>query len=159
MVLLEDIGENTDALLCVTNYPTCCSSGEFYYPDGSRVPTRSSGQDFYRNRGNQLILLHRRNNAMSPTGTYRCVIQDANGVDQNLFINIGTRVAQNLGICTSWLHTHTDTQTNGTHTYAKSTHIHIITTAIQYLHSFQLLSNNVTYDHSYQFTVCVLSDD
>ena len=60
VVVLEDIGENTEALLCVTNYPTCYSSGEFYYPDGSRVPASSSGQDFYRNRGTQLFRLHRK---------------------------------------------------------------------------------------------------
>ena len=92
---MDDIGEEDYALRCVTNNQDCCGAGtnnrrgEFHYPDESLVPTSSAGQDFYRNRGDQVIRLHRRNGARSPLGKYRCEILDANGVTQYLHINIG----------------------------------------------------------------------
>jgi hypothetical protein len=91
VVLVSNIGEEDDALLCTTDNQECCTNrqGEFHYPDGSQVPTFSAGQDFYRNRGSQFIRLNRRNGALSPTGRYRCDIPDASGNTQSIFISVG----------------------------------------------------------------------
>ena len=87
------IGEGSSALLCKTNKQDCCGTlpnrfGEFYYPHGARVSIFITGDGFYRNRGNQMIRLNRRNDVSSPTGRYSCEIPDASGITQKLFINI-----------------------------------------------------------------------
>ena len=93
MVSILNIGEGDDALLCKTDKQDCCGTqpnrfGEFYYPNGIRIPVNSAGKDFYRDRGEQLIRLNRREGTSSPTGRYRCEIPDANGGNQKIFINI-----------------------------------------------------------------------
>ena len=87
------IGEGDNSLLCKTNKQDCCGTvpnrfGQFFYPNGVKVPIRSAGEGFYRNRGNQLIRLNRRSGTSSPTGKYFCEIPDASGMDQEIFINI-----------------------------------------------------------------------
>ena len=89
VVLVDGIGEEGNALLCVTSSQDCCTTGEFYYPDGTPVLIRNRGQDFYRNRGDGFIRLNRRNGATSPTGSYRCEIPDAAGNLQNIVIEVG----------------------------------------------------------------------
>ena len=97
-VLRTDIGEGADALQCTTDSTTCCSNapgetraGQFYFPDGTQVPTLGgdpSIRTYYRTRGSMMIGLNRRLNAME-TGQFRCEIPDASGITVNLFINIG----------------------------------------------------------------------
>ena len=105
-VLLSDIGEGENGLMCTTTQTDCCGQnadgvlvpderrGEFYYPDGTTmVPTRGvAGSDgLFRGRGYQFISLQRLSTAMMnpPTGRYRCDIPDRNGASQNMSINIG----------------------------------------------------------------------
>ena len=92
-IMVDDIGQgDTDGLLCVTGNTACCSNsrqGEFKFPDGSIVPTSNAGQDFFRNRGSQLIRLNRRNGATSPLGKYSCEIPNARGVSQSIFLDVG----------------------------------------------------------------------
>ena len=93
-VLVENIGEGQNALLCYTTNPTCCGNrrvGEFYFPNNTMVPILSAGGSFYRNRGNKHIRLNRRNDATSPTGRYRCQLPDVNGEMQSIFIDLGMR--------------------------------------------------------------------
>ena len=95
VVLIDDIGEQDNALFCVTTSQDCCTidrRGEFYYPNGTFIPTNNIGQDYYRNRGDGFIRLNRRNGATSPTGRYRCEIPDARGQLQNIFITIGMQL-------------------------------------------------------------------
>ena len=94
IVLITDIGEGDNALLCMTDSPDCCKppngntrQGEFYYPDNSAVGY-SFTNSLYRNRGPQVVRLNRRNNALSPTGVYRCQIPDSIGIMQNIYITI-----------------------------------------------------------------------
>ena len=90
IVLMSDIGEDNDALLCMTDRSDCCDGsrvGEFYYPDNTAVGF-SSTNSLYRNRGPQVVRLNRRGNALSPTGVYRCQIPDSIGRMQNIYINI-----------------------------------------------------------------------
>ena len=65
---------------CNTDLDTCCGStqgdhhGDWYFPIGTSVEGPENGTDIYRRRGNQRVNLLRRNNAMSPSGIYRCDI-------------------------------------------------------------------------------------
>ena len=89
IVLMSDIGEDNNALLCMTDKSDCCSNpiGEFYYPNNSAVGY-SQENLLYRNRGPQVVRLNRRNNDLSPTGVYRCQIPDSSGSMQSIYINI-----------------------------------------------------------------------
>ena len=82
---LTDIGEDGDSLRCLTPLTQCCRGsdnpngnafGSWIFPDGSVVPSRSSGADISRTRGASSVLFHRINNAMSPTGVYACEVPD-----------------------------------------------------------------------------------
>ena len=101
IVNITDIGSHDGALLCITNNPSCCYSisyynntyyisriGEWYFPDKSIVPIESYGGDFYRNRGDQVVHLNRRNNAIMPVGEYCCEVPDASGINQSVCVNI-----------------------------------------------------------------------
>ena len=90
-----DVGEGDSALLCKTDKAECCGTvpnryGEFYYPNGGRVPVigRAGETGLYRNRGNHLIRLNRREGAVSPRGRYRCEIPDDSDVVQKIFITL-----------------------------------------------------------------------
>ena len=102
IVILEDIGEYDDALLCITNYTDCCrhpytgdmesALGNWYFPNGSRVPSdtvnETSGEewDLYRTRGQMVVHLNRRSGGEE--GIYRCVIPDAMNVTQTKYIGV-----------------------------------------------------------------------
>ena len=95
IVLLEDIGEGDNALLCVSNNTDCCGDsssfrGEFLYPNGTVVPVHSADHSSYRNRGPGFVRLNQRANAVNPQlGRYHCEILDDTDSVQLLFINIG----------------------------------------------------------------------
>ena len=79
IIPLTSVGEGTNGVICMTTRTDCCTNlnneirnGDWYYPNGSIVPTKNINQDFYRNRGTQQVILNRRNNAMSPTGSFCC---------------------------------------------------------------------------------------
>ena len=93
IVLMSDIGEGDDALLCVTDSSDCCQSStgarpEYYYPNNTLVSLRASGDSLYRDRGPQVVRLNRRNNVLSPTGRYKCEIPDSSGALQSININV-----------------------------------------------------------------------
>ena len=80
-VVITDIGDAADGtspLICTTTFRPCCATppnrhGEWYYPSGDSVRYSAAGQDFYRGRGDDgTVCLNRRNNALSPLGTYYC---------------------------------------------------------------------------------------
>ena len=82
---LTDIGVDGNSLRCLTPLMPCCGGddnpnggglGDWRFPDGSVVPSRSSGDDLSMTREASSILLHRINNVMSPTGVYTCEIPD-----------------------------------------------------------------------------------
>ena len=100
-ILIGEIGEGDGgALLCVTDLTQCCrvidtpsagvpALGNWFYPNGTAVPVDGDGYDFYRNRDTGIVRLNRRNNAMSPTGLFCCVVPDATFTNTNTCINIG----------------------------------------------------------------------
>lgn len=95
-VLNSDIGEGDDgALLCFTDYSPCCDSasgsalGEWFFPNESHVPAVGITSDFYRDRGSGMVRLHRRNNAVFPTGRFCCEVPNASFVNTRICANIG----------------------------------------------------------------------
>ena len=98
IVALEDIGGDNDALLCLTDLTACCrppytsgsksAIGNWFFPNGTRVPSSGSSWDFYRTRGQMMVLLQRRRGGVN--GIYRCEIPDAMNVNQFLYIGVYT---------------------------------------------------------------------
>ena len=90
---VTNIGENSNALLCVTNTSDCCirlRSGEWYFPNNeSAVGTQGENGEFYRNRGRSVIRLNRRSSVTSPTGVFRCVIPISSDSHMNESVHIG----------------------------------------------------------------------
>ena len=93
IVTPEDIGEGDDALLCMTNLTACCrcsemgnAIGNWYFPNGSRVPCSESESGFFRSRHQMAVhLQHRRGGA---EGIYRCEIPDTMNVTQTIYIGV-----------------------------------------------------------------------
>ena len=96
VVILENIGEDDDALLCITNQTACCrrpytgvngsASGNWFFPNGSRVPSSDRQWDFHRNRGPMVVRLNRRRGGEE--GIYRCKIPDAVNVTRTIYIGV-----------------------------------------------------------------------
>ena len=103
-VSLEGIGEGNDALLCITNQTACCSPpytgemgltiGNWFFPNGTEVPsevvnaTSGTHWDFYRDRGEMVVRMHRRRGGEQ--GIYRCEVADARNITQAIFIGVYT---------------------------------------------------------------------
>ena len=89
MVLFGRIGEGSGALYCLTNGIECCSNeGRWTSPDGSNISESSSGSSVYIIRGSSSLLLNKRNVTDGSTGIYTCLIPDAEGTVQTVFIGV-----------------------------------------------------------------------
>ena len=111
IVNIEEVGEGVDAVACQTDMRPCCWTpyriGEWYYPDGSRVPIEGAGATFYRNRSDEgLVLLHRRNHIITAsstsTGLFCCELPDASGITQTLCIGL-LPIIGNIGGTSSYI--------------------------------------------------------
>ena len=83
---LTAVGEDIDSdpgntVRCHTDLSTCCHSiqglhrGDRYFPDHSVLANAvATSDDIYKRRGDHVIHLRRRNDAMSPSGIYHCEI-------------------------------------------------------------------------------------
>ena len=75
--------EITKAVRCHTNLLTCCSGGQgpergdWFFPDGNRLPF-SSSSDVYEGRGAQVVRLFYIGNG-GTAGIYRCDVETSNG--------------------------------------------------------------------------------
>ena len=91
IVTLEEIGEDdVNSLLCIT---ACCRSsdtdhalGNWYFSNGTRVPSEDDEWDFFRARDQMVVSMHRRRGGVE--GIYRCVIPDAMNVTQTIYIGV-----------------------------------------------------------------------
>ena len=111
-VLITDIGaaEPTNPLSSLVCYTTnvnshCCAGrnnpnggplGNWYFPDGTIVPrlSISPNGDFTRTGYTHEVRLNRRNNAMTPLGTYTCVVPDMNNaMNHTATITLGKVIA------------------------------------------------------------------
>ena len=98
-ISLTDFGGSNGPLMCLTSLRECCRSsdtgvaplGNWIYPNGSIVPSRSSGNSLYRTRGPTAVLLHRDNNVVSISGVFTCEIPDSNNMNTvlNAFVFSG----------------------------------------------------------------------
>jgi hypothetical protein len=95
---MDEIGVEAMSLLCFTNKLDCCGeaslrSGEWYFPNGSRVPVQKDGA-IYRDGGASVVRLNWRNHSDSPIGVFRCQIPDNNMVKlQDIYIGVYPRNA------------------------------------------------------------------
>ena len=78
----------TDSVGCCIG--TVGGVGEWYFPNNERVGTIGGGGSFYRNRGQGVVRLNRRYEAMMPTGSFCCEIPDANYVTRRICIMVET---------------------------------------------------------------------
>ena len=96
---LEEIGEGEDALRCMTDNTSCCrlpytqslrqsAIGNWFFPNGSRVPSNKKQWDFHRTRGDMVVLLHRRRDGV--IGVYYCMVPDKEGNVQTTYIGVYT---------------------------------------------------------------------
>ena len=99
-MILENIGEGDNALLCMTNPITCCRPsdngfvlGNWFFPNGTRVPSDTANVsgtneqwDFYSSRGQMVVRLNRRRGGEE--GIYRCEIPDTMNVMQTIYIGV-----------------------------------------------------------------------
>ena len=102
IVTLDDIGEGDDTLLCVTDLTTCCQPsnvngtlGNWFFPNGTRVPSSGSKWDFHRTRGQSVVRLQRRRGGEE--GIYQCMIPDAMNVTQTVYIGVYNRTDTQAG--------------------------------------------------------------
>ena len=96
---IEAVGEGEHSLICQTDKRPCCGTrpyrfGEWYYPDGRRVPTLGEGESFYRDRYDEgIVRLNRRagDNYTTYPGLFYCELPDANGMNQILYVELLSR--------------------------------------------------------------------
>ena len=100
---ITQVGTGSAAVFCHTDLVTCCSGaqgvhrGDWYFPDGERLPFPSISipPPIFEARQNQRLDL-RRTTATEPTGIYRCDIETVAGVNGN-----GIRETVYVGLYTS----------------------------------------------------------
>ena len=83
-------GQN-DSLHCVTDNSDCCNNGQgnWYDVTGGEVQQGPDGNhSLYVTRGDGVVYLNRRTGGQS--GMWRCDIPDSNGVQQSIYIYLGT---------------------------------------------------------------------
>ena len=111
LVALEDIGEGSDALLCRTNLTDCCRPSydytgfiwlyppsSWFFPNGILVPSPGEQWDFYRTRGQMMVLLNRRRGGVG--GIYSCEIPDSMNVIRTIYIGVYAGNTGEFYICT-----------------------------------------------------------
>ena len=92
---LEHIGENDDALLCITNLTACCRIGDgltvlgqWFFPNTTGVYSSNYNSDLYKDRGQMVVRMKRRKGGIN--GIYHCEISDSMNVTQTIYIGVYT---------------------------------------------------------------------
>ena len=98
-ILRSNIGEDhSDSPHCVTNNSNCCSNGEgnWYNETGEVEQGSDRNNSLYVTRGDGVVYLNRRTGGSS--GMWRCDIPDSNGVQQSIYIYLGTPIGCVCGV-------------------------------------------------------------
>ena len=81
--------------LCTELYSSICNTGKawlvlgnWFFPNGTRVFSRDSSTDFYRDRDEMVVCLNRRRGGEE--GIYHCEIPDSINVTQTIYIGVYT---------------------------------------------------------------------
>ena len=99
-VNLSTVRDDYDSIQCHTDLGTCCSGpqgihrGDWYFPNGTRLPFSGDMYEAYEARGAQRVEL-RRTTATGPTGIYRCDIP-TNAVHDDSDISVRDTVSVGL---------------------------------------------------------------
>ena len=94
---------DSDSVQCHTDLSTCCTGaqgihrGDWYFPDGTRLPFPGSG-DIIEARVAQRVDLRHSNSATSPVGIYRCDIPTNDVFDDT---DISVRATVYVGLYTT----------------------------------------------------------
>ena len=106
IVTLEDIGEGDNALCCVTDLTACCrppytdsigvsALGNWFFPNGTRVPSSGLRWDFHRTRSQSTVRLQRRRGGED--GIYRCEIRDEMNITYTIYVGVYSRTDAQAG--------------------------------------------------------------
>jgi len=96
-VLLDNIGEYRESLLCLTDLTACCKSdytggrghlGHWFFPNETMVPNMGDQWDFFRTRGQMMVLMHHRRGGVN--GIYHCDIPDQTENPRRLYVGVYT---------------------------------------------------------------------
>ena len=102
--LVGDHYDGGDGIQCHTDLRTCCTGtqgvyrGDWYFPNGIRLPFPTGYVYIYENREAERVGIHRRNSATSPTGLYRCNIPTNDVHDDD---DISVRATVYVGLYTA----------------------------------------------------------
>ena len=89
---VDDIGQDNDSLLCITDQHshtenvTRAAIGNWYFPNGTRVPDSGMQWEFHGTRGHMMVQMQRRGGLED--GIYRCEIPDTMNVTQTIYIGV-----------------------------------------------------------------------
>ena len=94
-ISINAIGEGpNEALLCLTDFyhffndsDAIENIGRWYYLNGSAV-TLDTNNDIYMSNDGGVVRLHRKNNAVMPTGIFRCEILNSNKTRQSIYVEV-----------------------------------------------------------------------
>ena len=103
------VGDGADnSVRCTTDLTTsCCTSsqGDWYFPNETTLQLMDDGDSIYQRFGtSRRVVLRRRNNAMGPTGIYRCDIP-TNAVHDDSDLSVRETVYVGLYLPSGGIHT------------------------------------------------------
>lgn len=86
--------EPNDTLSCLTDFYRFYNDSDalgdvarWYLPNGSDI-TFDNNSDIYMSSDQGVAYLHRKNNALMPTGTFRCEVFDSNKTRQSIYVKV-----------------------------------------------------------------------
>ena len=105
----NEVGGNQDnTVQCHTDLSTCCNThqlvprGDWFFPNDTRLPFYNESGDIQESLQPQVVRIRRLNNAIGPSGIYRCFI-GTNAVHNDSDPSVGERVYVGLyhngGVC------------------------------------------------------------
>jgi hypothetical protein len=62
--------------------------GQWHYPNGTLVEMNETISDIYTSRSQEVVRLHRKENAIMPSGRFHCKISDSTFMNQSIYVNV-----------------------------------------------------------------------